>query len=152
MSYGIPAMRKCVRCGVRRPPEDFYEAPKRPCRICNRGAMQARYAKRAAILDKIKMDSGCVDCGYRENSQALEFDHLPQFEKLHRVSAFRVSGSEEQMYAEIAKCEVVCANCHRVRTMSRPYQSRKLPTPKGGTVVYGPLTDEPGLFELPPAM
>lgn len=34
------------------------------------------------------------------------------------------TGTEEDLRAKIARCEVVCANCHRIRSASRPHGSR----------------------------
>ena len=68
-------------------------------------------------VSAIKLASGCVDCGYNEHPEALEFDHLPGMEKLFNIS--KNIRPWPQVLAEIAKCEVVCANCHRVRTATR---------------------------------
>lgn len=54
-----------------------------------------------------------------KHPQALDFDHLPGFPKTRDVSQMVYANKWEPIEAEIAKCEVVCANCHRVRTESR---------------------------------
>ena len=58
----------------------------------------------------------CVDC--REaDPLVLELDHRDQKEKLHNLSRMWYNGySWQKIEAEIAKCEVRCANCHRRRT------------------------------------
>lgn len=72
------------------------------------------YRDRIAVL---KLADGCADCGYAENSVALDFDHV-RGDKLFNVS--RGSGYPWQtVLDEIAKCDVVCANCHRIRTSRR---------------------------------
>jgi hypothetical protein len=72
------------------------------------------------MADKIKMDAGCMDCGLRpEYAQVLEFDHRPDEVKLFHVSDRMVTGPVEDLIAEIAKCDVVCANCHRIRTVTK---------------------------------
>lgn len=53
---------------------------------------------------------------------------MPQFKKLFSISQWRYF-SRQQVVDEIAKCEVVCANCHRLRTQSR----RKIGVPAGVT-------------------
>jgi hypothetical protein len=72
------------------------------------------------FLARLKLDRGCADCGYKDHPEALVFDHLPGSVKLLNVSQmsprFR---RREKLEAEVAKCEVVCANCHAVRTASR---------------------------------
>lgn len=60
----------------------------------------------------------CVDCG-KTDIRCLEFDHV-EGEKLDAI--FKMLGqsqSWEKIEAEIAKCEVRCANCHRIKTLER---------------------------------
>lgn len=68
-------------------------------------------------LQEIKEDSGCVDCG-EYNHIVLDFDHLK--DKKYNISRMIHDGfSWAAIKKEIAKCEVVCANCHRIRTYNR---------------------------------
>lgn len=77
-------------------------------------AVQRRYTeKRRAWMQDEKLRRGCIDCGYNEHPAALDFDHI-EGEKRFAVS--KVSRSLEALKAEIAKCVVRCANCHRIRT------------------------------------
>jgi len=71
-------------------------------------------------MQQIKLERGCSDCGYNEYAEALDFDHRPGEVKLY-VPAYMPKRllSMEKIIAEIAKCDVVCANCHRVRTLKR---------------------------------
>lgn len=67
----------------------------------------------------------CLDCGIKD-SRVLEFDHLPEFKKSFDI-ARSVSGSTrswKSILSEINKCEVVCSNCHRIRTITRGNHSR----------------------------
>ena len=68
----------------------------------------------------LKTDIGCVDCGYNEHPDALGFDHLPKYEKLHDVSRM-VSWDKDigDILNEVFKTEVVCHNCHAIRTAER---------------------------------
>ena len=61
---------------------------------------------------------GCVDCGYNEHPAALDFDHLPDTNKVRDIKSGQQLGWAA-LQEEIAKCEVVCANCHRIRTSER---------------------------------
>lgn len=89
-------------------------------------AAQANKDRRNAHQQKInaiKLASGCVDCGYNLHAEALEFDHLPEFQKLFQIGGATMR-SWKSIEAEIAKCEVVCANCHVVRTATRGWQNQ----------------------------
>lgn len=81
-----------------------------------------RQRQRQVILERvnlIKIERGCADCGYNEHACALDFDHLPEFDKVSNVSSLIRTCGWKRVEEEIAKCEVVCANCHRVRTAER---------------------------------
>ena len=68
-------------------------------------------------LTEIKVSTGCIDCG-NKNPIVLDFDHLK--DKKYNVSRMIHDGfSWAAIKKEIAKCEVVCANCHRIRTHER---------------------------------
>jgi len=80
--------------------------------------MRAKRVERKAWIDGIKLERGCVDCGYRAHPSALDFDHVRGV-KLHNIASMLYGSSVEAILAEMEKCEVVCANCHRIRTVSR---------------------------------
>lgn len=81
--------------------------------------MDARYERRRRAVDAIKLTRGCADCGYREHAEALDFDHLPGRGKVSHISKLVSNAGMDKILAEIEKCDVVCANCHRVRTAER---------------------------------
>lgn len=54
----------------------------------------------------------------------LEFDHV-RGEKVGPISVLVNRFGEEKLLVEIAKCDVVCAVCHRKRTWSRMDSGRK---------------------------
>ena len=70
------------------------------------------------LIQNYKVCNGCADCGYNSHAEALDFDHLRD-KKFNIASAPRKGYSWERILIEINKCEVVCANCHRVRTKIR---------------------------------
>ncbi len=80
---------------------------------------KAKYDQKRAYVDAIKIERGCTDCGYRNHPAALEFDHLPGTIKIKTIAQMCNNTSMAKLRAEIAKCEVVCANCHVVRTSER---------------------------------
>lgn len=59
----------------------------------------------------------CIDCGQTFPVECMDFDHKYS-EKIKDV-AMMVDFSEKKLTAEIAKCDLVCANCHRTRTKAR---------------------------------
>lgn len=61
----------------------------------------------------------CVDCGQKFIASAMEFDHRDATEKVASISALASIGTLQGVVKEILKCDVVCANCHRVRTKQR---------------------------------
>lgn len=116
--------RLCPKCRVMRPSEMFYKrrhrnVPKH-CRYCQKERSENSLRERREIIRSAKL-SGCADCGLSlpEHPEVFDFDHRPGTAKLGRVSAFVTKGSVEGLRAEIAKCDVVCANCHRIRTRHR---------------------------------
>jgi len=68
------------------------------------------------VIRKAK-DVPCMDCGGKFPSVCMDFDHV------RGKKSFTIAGvmhyKLERLLAEIAKCDVVCANCHRLRTASR---------------------------------
>ena len=84
---------------------------------------RANRAARRAQVDAIKIERGCADCGYNEHAVALDFDHV-RGDKVAHVGTLVTRGHTMQtILAEIEKCDVVCANCHRVRTERRHQES-----------------------------
>lgn len=94
-------------------------------------------AERRAWLDAFKVKAGCIDCGYKAHPRALDFDHIGTDKTcdvgrmMHNRTAWTL------ILAEIAKCEVVCANCHRVRTYEREQRARAMQVPKPPPVPDG---------------
>lgn len=69
--------------------------------------------ERATLLIEILRDRPCADCGECD-PLVLEFDHLR--DKSFNIAQGLRNHSWQAVLAEIEKCEVVCANCHRRRT------------------------------------
>jgi hypothetical protein len=62
----------------------------------------------------------CADCGGRWDPLVMEFDHLPATVKRMNLGDGKARRfGWEAIQAEIAKCEVLCPTCHRVRTLRR---------------------------------
>lgn len=59
----------------------------------------------------------CMDCGVSYPPYVMDLDHRDPSEKIEKVSMMRRRRMAfAKIVAEIEKCDVVCANCHRVRT------------------------------------
>lgn len=66
----------------------------------------------------LKETTPCTDCGVNYPYYVMDFDHLS--DKEYELSSMIQSGySLEKVKTEIAKCEIVCSNCHRQRTHMR---------------------------------
>jgi hypothetical protein len=78
---------------------------------------RARWRANAALLDQLR-DVPCTDCGGRYPPCAMDFDHPDPAGKVEGVTRL-ISKGTHRMLAEVAKCDIVCANCHRSRTRRR---------------------------------
>jgi hypothetical protein len=134
-------MGRCSRCKSEKPDEEFAwrrrakEQRDTYCRPCRaeykqepykankaRYIASARQRKKALIEERNQYlvtflrENPCVDCG-EEDPIVLEFDHLR--EKRFSISEGLQGRRWQDVLDEIAKCEVVCANCPRRRTAKR---------------------------------
>ncbi len=104
------------------------------CAECHREAgrqnyreNKARYFMKAKERDKqldeliLKYkDKPCADCGIKYPPYVMDFDHLDGDTKEFGICYMRRHRMAfDKIVAEIEKCEVVCANCHRERTNQR---------------------------------
>lgn len=135
-------MKACTLCSQTLPAtkEYFYGASKgkygvdsrcKPCAsaynkhwLRKNGSRQLNYQKdrRRNLADWVDTFKNvpCADCGQEFPPYCMDFDHLPEHEKLAQIPQL-VSrrATKQQILSEIEKCEVVCANCHRKRTVAR---------------------------------
>lgn len=70
------------------------------------------------FLNDMAKAAPCSDCGARLPAVCMDWDHRPDETKLRNVGNM-VRAKPSVIFAEIAKCDLVCANCHRLRTHSR---------------------------------
>lgn len=77
------------------------------------GNKKRRFLDRREKLTAYLDEHPCVDCG-ESRIECLEFDHLG--DKVANISTAIRNWSWTRLLTEIEKCEVRCANCHRVRT------------------------------------
>jgi hypothetical protein len=79
--------------------------------------------RKRAILDwyrKSKSGKACNICGGTFPVVCMDYDHMPGHRKFMEVSKMvRLGYEKEKIEAEIAKCQLLCANCHRILTVER---------------------------------
>lgn len=63
-------------------------------------------------LRELKVKIGCKYCGYKKFFGALSFDHRDPKSKRFELSNCHKYRSWKEIKREIAKCDVVCLNCH----------------------------------------
>ena len=109
-----------------------YKNPDDPANIEKARAARRRHyhANKQPYLDRAKAareeferylrgakDQPCMDCGIKYPYYVMQFDHREGEEKLGLVR--QLMGNWRAVRVEIAKCDVVCANCHCERTHVR---------------------------------
>jgi hypothetical protein len=137
------AQKFCHGCRWWRPRREFsfedaaHQALRSQCRCCCRERSRRHYVREkstyiernrrrrplerraaaAAVLQYLR-EHACVRSG-ESDPVLLEFNHLEPESKLANISdLIRERASRGQLAAEIAKCEVLCANCHQRHTIS----------------------------------
>ena len=135
-------MKVCTICHVKKPTLEYNKHAKTKdglqsvCRDCNKARSRQYYKdnkikhletikKRQKALIKAqrelvksyKESNPCTDCGNFFPYYVMDLDHLS--DKISIVSAMFGKYSTKKILEEIEKCELVCANCHRIRTHMR---------------------------------
>ena len=72
----------------------------------------------AQYLRDLKTKTPCIDCGINYPYYVMDFDHV-RGQKHANVMELVSTLSKKRIDLEIAKCEIVCSNCHRIRTHIR---------------------------------
>ena len=133
-------MRICSKCKLNKNDDEFVlkdkETGKRQCkcRECSRTYAhehyrknKAYYIKRARVFNDAQVKRNrrlmfdylktqkCVDCG-NDDIRVLEFDHKSGLDKFSNVGNMLNRYSWKAIMKESSKCEIRCANCHRIKT------------------------------------
>lgn len=113
-------MKICIKCEIEKPVTEYYirsGKPRNECKVCFNKAAGLRVTKwRQAAKEKLVIHFGskCIDCKYTGPPFMFDFDHrVPEYK------AFGIGGkckSYASLLIEAEKCDLVCANCHRMRT------------------------------------
>ena len=117
----------CLACS----PFGTHNTPKRPSGIADpeqlkehrrrrRNAKTYRSQKKRRKQRKTELVAArggkCMDCGYSAWIGALEFHHRERQSKEFGVGGF--DGSLSRLLGEAEKCDLLCANCHRLRHLA----------------------------------
>ena len=94
---------------------DHYQSNKKSYLARNKVHM----SKRREVLRAAK-DVPCADCGQEYPPYVMDFDHRPGSLKRYAPNTLIAAVGMKTLLAEVAKCDVVCSNCHRIRTFTRP--------------------------------
>lgn len=86
-------------------------------------ARKPRKERRYYWLNKYKQAKGCCMCGYNTHSVALDFDHIDPSDKKFTIARRIDLSTLKTLFKEIRKCQVLCANCHRIRTFEEKHHS-----------------------------
>lgn len=81
------------------------------CSMCNNERMKRKYVELRARAIEYK-GGVCVRCGYDKCPQAFDFHHTDSLEKEFEISR-KYTASWPKLKAELDKCILLCANCHR---------------------------------------
>lgn len=137
----------CYGCNLRKDESEFHRESKRKdglasqCKECRSGHYKKTYpskkqhirelvdARRRDLAEKVNnlKQKPCMDCGFPFPPYVMDFDHRGGEEKEAGIARMVWSTvSWARIEAEIAKCDLVCANCHRIRTYKRQLHSKLL--------------------------
>ena len=118
---------RCKGCNTAQVREWQEKNPERYLRA-QRERVRAPNPVRAEMIE-YKESHACADCGLFFPYVAMSFDHLPDTDKANDVSRMaKATGlrGHDRLIAEIAKCDLVCLNCHALRTHERWLASKAL--------------------------
>lgn len=110
----------------------------RPSRIKEK---QKKIEKKDALIEY--KGGKCVDCGGVFPRVCMGFDHRDPDSKLFSIG-LAMGKPLEELKIEVDKCDLVCANCHAIRTANNPVVARKISESKKGkaTRLGIPLSEE----------
>lgn len=127
LATGVLEEKACPRCGDTKAISEFHASNRRAgarvgdgtfvqsaCKACQSADKAKARERNRDFLAAAKLESGCVDCGYREHAFALDFHHVGP-KAFGLGSRYAAQAPVHKLEAEMAKCVVLCAICHRVR-------------------------------------
>ncbi len=111
----------CKYCNRSFPDEDFGVAKttsvkvfrRRKCRYCYGATKQSLIDRYTNWMNAYKKMRGCKICKISD-PRVLDFHHRESESKLITIGGFRNNVGIKRIKKEIEKCDIVCANCHRI--------------------------------------
>ena len=136
-------MKTCSRCNKSLPLQSFWKQQRSKdglnpaCSSCLKDKQKHSYRDNSIRREQVRNQAKkyqnkvsafvmeqkskpCVDCGIKYPYYVMDFDHV-KGEKVGNIGSMKSSLLQAKL--EIAKCEVVCSNCHRERTHIRRLQA-----------------------------
>lgn len=95
---------------------NYYAERGRAARLA-RGRVRRDAAR--VWMDSLKRGISCADCSGIFPPYVMHWDHLPGYPKVSEISSMVGSRGRDAIRDELKKCELVCANCHVMRTVVR---------------------------------
>jgi len=97
------------------------------------------------FIRNYKNSHPCADCDIIWPYYTMQFDHLPQFKKSFAISKFYdYTNDLIVVIAEMKKCDLVCGNCHSIRTHNRRIKTLKIKTIKDELTKEYDVSEEEG--------
>ena len=133
----------CSKCGEAFPNTKEYffgsgkytvsgkEITRGECKECKQAYQTKARQDNSAWFKNYKLQLSCQECGFPSEEDkkkfgddwvyALDFNHRDPTTKVTEVSKLADNAGKEKLMKEIAKCDVLCANCHRIYTAKQPH-------------------------------
>jgi hypothetical protein len=132
-------MKVCPSCSVEKPLTSYaLRGKNRPgerqysCDECRLTDLRNHKMKISNLVKRWKLIKGCSLCDFKaDHSCQLDIDHILPKRAGHKDrQAINTGWSRVRLKAELSKCQVLCANCHRLKTfqdgtMFQTYEVRK---------------------------
>ncbi len=144
--------QRCEKCGRNKLISRFSSHGNQltvTCNSCRAARLPSEELKRKkALLDEAR-STPCAVCNHTFPIICMDFDHLPTHKKSFNISSHWRTAPLKTLQQEMAKCEVVCSNCHRIRTHHERPHKRGLGQNQVSPL-FSPSPDLPGTNYLPP--
>lgn len=95
----------------------YYENHQHYRNSHNKSRSKIRQHNAQKVFEYLRSHS-CINCG-ESDPVVLEFDHRNGDDKIESISNLIRASTWERIEAEIQKCDVLCANCHRRKSAAQ---------------------------------